>query len=75
MPGIGALDFEFVGQEIVILLAITSVCVYMMQNVIKPLRKIEKMLCDIYGDPDTGREGLVQRVAALEGRVDKLERE
>lgn len=73
MPSFSGIEITFVGEWLVMMLSFIAVGVYVAQNVVRPIRKIEKLLCDMYGDPDTGRRGLVQRVDELEDRVDDLE--
>lgn len=74
MPSFSGIEITFVGEWLVMMLSFIAVGVYVAQNVVRPIRKIEKLLCDVYGDPDTGRRGLVQRVGDLEDRVDDLEK-
>lgn len=74
MPNFSGIELTFVGEWIVMTLSFIAVGVYIAQNVVRPIRKIEKLLCDVYGDPETGRRGLVQRVNDLEVLVDELEK-
>ena len=74
MPSFSGVEITFVGEWLVMMLSFIAVGVYIAQNVVRPIRKIEKLLCDVYGDVDTGRPGLVQRVSDLEDRVDELEK-